>query len=557
MKNAVRVFFGGVLAVAFLIGSSSLAVMAAAGDNRGVLQIGTYTLSFFTDLDPTTGEWCEGYNHRTELQIKALASFIDSLDIEVLALQEVENAAALDKLLKYMPSGKYAYIISQQQGLCQRVAVLYQPKKVSLSYKGEIPLTLVGHSRLRDGLIVAGEALPDGFDFTMVIVHLKASFDSVSRAIRKQQLKKLGNWVENYFNDPSDDPDLILAGDFNEHLLSDTDAFALLNGDLGLVDITEDAPNKGCSPGNRHWNDPVDHIIISQDAQDEYAGTTVFDNYFTDSTLLSRESFSDHCVQWADFRISDQASSTNQAPPDISTVYMQALQSMGPVFDGRSFAQFSTLTRFCLLYPGPFDHPPIARDDAATANQGVPVTVNVLDNDSDPDEDQLTIQSVTDPAHGQARIVGSSIIYTSTSNYSGGEVFQYVVADGLGLTDTATLLVVVHGANVQIDYIHYDGAVSRTESDEYVAIKNSGNAPQDLSGWMLVDESDGGPEFRFPDSCIIQPGEVIRVYTNEIHPDWGGFSFGYGRAIWNNDLGQADTAALYNAKGEKVSERSY
>ena len=74
------------------------------------IQIGTYNLEFFTDLDPSTGTWCEQHTRHTEADIKALASFIDSLDIEVLALQEVEDAAALDKLLSYMPANKYSYI---------------------------------------------------------------------------------------------------------------------------------------------------------------------------------------------------------------------------------------------------------------------------------------------------------------------------------------------------------------------------------------------------------------------------------------------------------------
>ncbi len=154
-------------------------VCLPCGHNK--IQIGTYNLDFFTDLDPSTGAWCEQHTKHTEANIKALALFIDSLDIEALALQEVEDEAALDKLLKYMPVGKYKYIVSHQEGQCQRVAVLYQPEKVSLTYEEEIPLNPPGHSKLRDGLVVDGKVLPDGFDFTLVVVHLKAFFDSESK----------------------------------------------------------------------------------------------------------------------------------------------------------------------------------------------------------------------------------------------------------------------------------------------------------------------------------------------------------------------------------------
>ena len=110
------------------------------------------------------------------------------------------------------------------------------------------------------------------------------------------------------------------------------------------------------------------------------------------------------------------------------------------------------------------------------------------------------------------------------------------------------------GSNVQITYIFYDGVVPRTESDEYVEITNLGNTSQDLGGWVLKDISDGYPSFTFP-SYVLAPGAKMRVYTNEIHSEWGGFSFGYGKAIWNNT--DPDWAALYNAQGQEVSRKSY
>ncbi|MBA7504248.1 hypothetical protein ES706_02879 [subsurface metagenome] len=109
-------------------------------------------------------------------------------------------------------------------------------------------------------------------------------------------------------------------------------------------------------------------------------------------------------------------------------------------------------------------------------------------------------------------------------------------------------------SDVQITHIFYDGLVPRVESDEYVAIKNLGDMPQDLAGWLLKDISEGYPSFTFP-HYILEPGATVRVYTNEIHPEWGGFSFGYGKAIWNNK--DPDIAALYDAQGQEVSRKSY
>ncbi|MBA7629443.1 hypothetical protein ES703_36942 [subsurface metagenome] len=109
--------------------------------------------------------------------------------------------------------------------------------------------------------------------------------------------------------------------------------------------------------------------------------------------------------------------------------------------------------------------------------------------------------------------------------------------------------------DVQITYIFYDGLVFRAESDEYVEITNLGDQPQDLADWMLKDISEGYPSFTFP-SYILAPGKSIRVYTDEYHPEWGGFSFEYGRAIWNNSEPH-DVAVLYDKQGKEVSRKSY
>ncbi len=108
--------------------------------------------------------------------------------------------------------------------------------------------------------------------------------------------------------------------------------------------------------------------------------------------------------------------------------------------------------------------------------------------------------------------------------------------------------------DVQITYIFYDGLVPQAESDEYVEIANLGDQAQDLAGWVLKDISEGYPSFTFP-SYILAPGKSIRVYTNEYHPEWEGFSFEYSRAIWSNS--EPDVAVLYNRQGGEVSRKSY
>ena len=108
--------------------------------------------------------------------------------------------------------------------------------------------------------------------------------------------------------------------------------------------------------------------------------------------------------------------------------------------------------------------------------------------------------------------------------------------------------------NININDIVYKGLETAGEPDEYVEIQNWGKKPVDLTGWILVNITRGYPSFKFP-SFVLEPANTIRIYTNEIHTEWGGFSFGYDQPIWNNT--EPDTAVLYNAQGQEVSRKRY
>ena len=142
-------------------------------------------------------------------------------------------------------------------------------------------------------------------------------------------------------------------------------------------------------------------------------------------------------------------------------------------------------------------------------------------------------------AHAQANDIG---------------LWQCREAPGVIRVPTAIPGIAPSGAAVVIECIFYDGLMPRTEADEYVQIVNVGDSPVNLGGWALVDVSEGYPKITFS-PYIIEPGERIRVYTNGNHPEWGGFSFGYGRAVWNNR--EPDVAALLDSSGQEVSRKSY
>ena len=87
--------------------------------------------------------------------------------------------------------------------------------------------------------------------------------------------------------------------------------------------------------------------------------------------------------------------------------------------------------------------PPIASDDCVQEIQhNSETTINVLENDVDPDHDRLYISAITtQPKYGIASIVGGEgqnlILYTPNKNFCGRDTLYYEVCDGEDGCDTA------------------------------------------------------------------------------------------------------------------------
>ena len=79
----------------------------------------------------------------------------------------------------------------------------------------------------------------------------------------------------------------------------------------------------------------------------------------------------------------------------------------------------------------PGNSPPIAVADTATTTAGTPVVIAVLANDSDPDNNPLTIAAVSNFVNGTAAInPDKTITYTPTPGFTGSGGFTYTISDG-------------------------------------------------------------------------------------------------------------------------------
>lgn len=107
------------------------------------------------------------------------------------------------------------------------------------------------------------------------------------------------------------------------------------------------------------------------------------------------------------------------------------------------------------FYPAAFlpglsgNSPPIAVDDMAQTAPGVPVEIEVLSNDEDPDGDPIELVQVDAPSSGFAEIVDDRVRYTPAAGFSGEDSFGYHIADDRGAQASALVRVQVEGAAPQ------------------------------------------------------------------------------------------------------------
>jgi len=92
--------------------------------------------------------------------------------------------------------------------------------------------------------------------------------------------------------------------------------------------------------------------------------------------------------------------------------------------------------------PGP-NLPPTAVDDGSSTYQDEAIEIDVLSNDSDPNGDTLSVQSVTQGSLGSVINNDSSVTYTPNPGELGSDSFTYTITDGNGETDTATVNVTI------------------------------------------------------------------------------------------------------------------
>ncbi len=103
--------------------------------------------------------------------------------------------------------------------------------------------------------------------------------------------------------------------------------------------------------------------------------------------------------------------------------------------EGAFFVDVAQQSLVGLDYPSrEIDFAPIANNDFTQGFANEDISINVLQNDSDPDGSLNTnsVQITSPPRNGEASVIGNSIVYRANSQFTGTDFLTYTVRDETG-----------------------------------------------------------------------------------------------------------------------------
>lgn len=252
----------------------------------GSLKIATFNMEWL-------GDGVKDMKPRDSQDYKKLAEIIRNTQADIIAVQEIENATALQKVLAYLPG--YSFALSNDEWI-QKCGIIYKTG-IEAHIVGDYYPIAVKPNRTRPGLVVNFKK--DNFDFTMMCVHFKStsSYDSTdemrkeSYELRKEQSSAVFHWADSILKN-SPEKDIIIAGDFNDNpLRKKYNNLASMTTGNELTFLTQEL--KSCK--NEKW-DAIDHIVVSESIMKRYLANSdhYFDIYYIYKPYEVKK-LSDHC----------------------------------------------------------------------------------------------------------------------------------------------------------------------------------------------------------------------------------------------------------------------
>ena len=246
---------------------------------------------------------------RSTLDYEQLRDFSQLLNADIIALQEVENTAAVERIF---PKSEWNIVLSDrpnsttyrcrgndQESTQQRVAVVLRKGikyQINKSFR-ELGLKMEG---LRYGVVV--EVFGDRDTINLMAVHLKSGcfVDDYSTSklraceVLGTQIETLDDWIENSIRG---NKKFIVLGDFNSRLTRENSMFwnklvEMNNRPIGIKNGMQNLT--GCHP---RYPDLIDHIILGPQTSKLQVQNSQMVHFYssTDEQMAEDDMLSDHC----------------------------------------------------------------------------------------------------------------------------------------------------------------------------------------------------------------------------------------------------------------------
>jgi hypothetical protein len=145
--------------------------------------------------------------------------FSRSRSSKILAVQEIANRAGSEIFQKHLPGGADRWNpsfqntnSSQDNGFFTQRQVAVHCEEFMYAKQGEDGRWRSDPDRIRHPVRVSHMQV-GSFDFTLINLHLTFQGGDTNASIG--ELQHVLAWLSDYFTDPNNDPDVIIAGDFN------------------------------------------------------------------------------------------------------------------------------------------------------------------------------------------------------------------------------------------------------------------------------------------------------------------------------------------------------
>ncbi len=152
---------------------------------------------------------------------------------------------------------------------------------------------------------------------------------------------------------------------------------------------------------------------------------------------------------------------------------------------------------------------PVAIDDTASTKEDEAVSISVLSNDADVEDDSLSLTAVSPAQSGTTSISGQQVVYSPSLNFAGTDSFTYRVSDGV-LSDTASVTVTVNAVNDRPVAIDDTASTKEDEAVSISVLSNDQDVEDDSLSLTAVSPAQSGTTSISGPAGGLQPESELR-----------------------------------------------